>query len=65
MDIIINGKKVNSFEVVKYQMQNGNIEISMIKAVDPEGNYIKFVKLEKVLPYLSKFPVHFKTICNE
>ena len=65
MDITINERKVASFEVVKYEMVNGNIQISMIKALDPEGKYIKFVKLDKVLPYLSKFPIHFKSICNE
>lgn len=65
MDITINEKKVASFEVVKYEIVNGNIQISMIKALDPEGKYIKFVKLDKVLPYLSKFPIHFKSICNE
>jgi hypothetical protein len=63
--IVINEKEVHSFEVVKYEVLNGNINISMIKALDKEGKYIKFVKLEKVLPYLSQFKVEFKPICNE
>jgi hypothetical protein len=65
MDIIINDKKLYSFEIVKYHINNSKIEISMIKALDEQGNYIKFVKLDKVLPYLSKFPIYFKNICNE
>ena len=59
-------KKIGSLEVIKYDFElvNGNpkIVISMIKVLDEDGKYIKFAKLEEVLPYLSKYPITFKEI---
>jgi hypothetical protein len=59
-------KKIGSLEVIKYDFElvNGNpkIVISMIKVLDEDGKYIKFAKLEEVLPYLSKYPITFKNI---
>lgn len=59
-------KKIGSLEVVKYNFElvNGNpkIVISMIKVLDEDGKYIKFAKLENILPYLSKYPITFKDI---
>ena len=64
--MIINGKELGSFEIVRFSFEKINGEpkiiISQIKALDVDGNYIKFAKLESVLPYLSKYPVTFKTI---
>jgi hypothetical protein len=62
-------KKIGSLEVIKYDFElvNGNpkIVISMIKVLDEDGKYIKFAKLEEVLPYLSKYPITFKDKSNE
>ncbi len=59
-------RKIGSLEVIKYDFElvNGNpkIVISMIKVLDEDGKYIKFAKLEEVLPYLSKYPITFKNI---
>lgn len=59
-------KKIGSLEVVKYNFElvdgNPKIVISMIKVLDESGKYIKFAKLENILPYLSKYPITFKDI---
>ncbi len=59
-------KKIGSLEVVKYNFEfidgNPKIVISMIKVLDEDGKYIKFAKLENILPYLSKYPIEFKNI---
>ena len=59
-------KKIGSLEVIKYHFElvdgNPKIVISMIKVLDEDGKYIKFAKLEEVLPYLSKYPITFKEI---
>lgn len=59
-------KKIGSLEVVKYNFElvdgNPKIVISMIKVLDESGKYIKFAKLENILPYLSKYPITFKEI---
>ena len=62
-------KKVGSFEVTRYDFEkiNGDdkIVISMVKVLDVDGKYIKFAKLEEVLPYLSKYPISFKELQDE
>ena len=58
----INGKELFSFEITTYRMEGGNIMIDKVKALDKNGTYIKFCKLDKVLPYLSKYPVKFKKL---
>ncbi|QMP85180.1 hypothetical protein KNV12_gp17 [Flavobacterium phage vB_FspP_elemoE_6-9C] len=59
-------KKIGSLEVVKYNFElvdgNPKVVISMIKVLDESGKYIKFAKLENILPYLSKYPITFKEI---
>ena len=59
-------KKIGSLEVVKYNFElidgNPKIVISMIKVLDENGKYIKFAKLQNILPYLSKYPITFKDI---
>lgn len=59
-------KKIGSLEVVKYNFElvdgNPKIVISMIKVLDESGKYIKFAKLENILPYLSKYQITFKDI---
>lgn len=59
-------KKIGSLEVVKYNFElvdgNPKIVISMVKVLDESGKYIKFAKLENILPYLSKYPITFKDI---
>ena len=58
-------ENLGSFEIVKYKFEfiNGEpkIIISMVKALDKNGKYIKFVKLESVIDYLYKYPVTFKS----
>lgn len=58
----INGKELGSFEVTTYKLIGGNIVIDKIKALDTEGKYIKFAKLDKVIPYLSQYPIKFKCL---
>jgi hypothetical protein len=58
--------EIGSFEIVRYRFDliNGEpkIIIEMIKVLDQKGKYIKFAKLKEVLPYLSQYPIKFKTI---
>tara|TARA_R100000697_G_scaffold83513_1_gene95532 strand:+ start:427 stop:618 length:192 start_codon:yes stop_codon:yes gene_type:complete len=53
-------KKPHSLEVVRYEHNGKDIVIKQIKALDEKGKYIKLVKLDKVIPYLSKMPITFK-----
>ncbi len=53
-------RKPASLEIVKYDYNGKDIVISMIKVLDEKGEYIKFAKLDKVMPYLSKYPIKFK-----
>tara|TARA_R100001440_G_scaffold39562_2_gene59041 strand:- start:4474 stop:4665 length:192 start_codon:yes stop_codon:yes gene_type:complete len=53
-------RKPHSLQVVRYEYNGKDIVIKQIKALDEKGKYIKFVKLEKVMPYLSKMPITFK-----
>jgi hypothetical protein len=65
----INGKTLGSFEIVRYSFDQvkgePKILIHQIKALDVNGAYIKFAKLESVLPYLSQYPINFKSINND
>jgi hypothetical protein len=58
--------EIGSFEIVRYRFDLINEEpkiiIEMIKVLDQNGKYIKFAKLKEVLPYLSQYPIKFKTI---
>lgn len=62
--MIIDGRQIGSFEVVTYSVEFINdkpkIVISMIKALDTNGKYIKFIGMKDVEPYLSKYPIKFK-----
>jgi hypothetical protein len=53
-------RKPHSLEVVRYEHNGKDIVIKQIKALDEQGKYIKFVKLDKVILYLSKMPITFK-----
>ena len=53
-------KTPHSLEIVKYDYNGKDIVISMIKVLDEKGEYIKFAKLDKIIPYLSKYPIKFK-----
>ena len=55
-------EKPHSLEVVRYEYDGENIVIKMIKLLDENGKYIKFVKLKEVTPYLSQYNVKFKKI---
>jgi hypothetical protein len=59
-------EEIGSFEIVRYEVKNlpegPKIVVSQVKVLDKDGKYIKFAKLEKVLPFLSKFPIRFKEI---
>lgn len=57
--------KVGHFEITTYHHDGSNIIIEKIKAVDNDGNYMKFVKLDKVLPFLSLKPIRFKSKLEE
>ena len=67
--MIINGKTLGSFEIVRYSFDQvkgePKILIHQIKALDVNGAYIKFAKLEAVLPYLSQYPITFKDLNND
>lgn len=63
--MVINGKILGSFKITTYKLIGGNIVIDKVKALDMDGKYIKFAKLDKVIPYLSKYPVKFKPKENE
>ena len=67
--MIINGKQLGSFEIVRYSFDQvkgePKILIHVIKALDVNGVYIKFAKLEAVLPYLSQYPITFKNLSND
>ena len=54
--------KPHRLEVVRYEHNGKDIVIKQIKALDEQGKYIKFVKLDKVMPYLSKIPITFKAM---
>ena len=62
-------RKIGSLEVTKYDFvlinEKPKIVISMVKVLDEYGKYIKFAKLEEVLPYLSKYPITFKELQDE
>lgn len=59
-------RQVGKLEVVKYNYElidgEPKIIISMIKVLDTEGKYIKFAKLKEVEPFLSKYPINFKSL---
>ena len=67
--MIINGKQLGSFEIVRYSFDQvkgePKILIHQIKALDVNGAYIKFAKLEAVLPYLSQYSINFKDLSND
>jgi hypothetical protein len=51
--MMINGKELGSFEIVRYSFDHvkgePKILIHQIKAIDVNGAYIKFAKLESVI----------------
>tara|TARA_R110001583_G_scaffold74567_2_gene206468 strand:+ start:157 stop:342 length:186 start_codon:yes stop_codon:yes gene_type:complete len=59
-------KEIGSFEITRYHYKlvddEPKIVISMVKVLDKKGKYIKFAKLKEVEPFLSKFPVNFKSL---
>jgi hypothetical protein len=59
-EIVINGKVVDHFMVSRYYIEGDKLVITHIRANDKDGVYIRFVKLDKVLPYLAQYPVSFK-----
>lgn len=67
--MIINGKQLGSFEIVRYSFElvkgEPKILIHQIKALDINGAYIKFAKLESVISYLSQYPITFKSLNND
>jgi hypothetical protein len=54
---------LGSFVIKKYKLQvvdgEPKIVISMIKALDKNGKYIKFVSMKEAEPLLSQVPVTF------
>ena len=59
-------REIGSLEITRYSYEvvedEPEIVISMVKVLDTEGKYIKFAKLKEVEPFLSKYPVTFKTL---
>ena len=53
--------EVGAFEITSYDLVDGNIVITKVKVLSKKGKYIKFAKLDHVLPYLSRYPVAFKS----
>jgi len=57
---------IGHLEITRYSFQEVNgdpkIVIHQVKALDKNGKYIKFVKLEGVHDYLSEFKVKFKPL---
>lgn len=54
--------KDHKLEIVRYEYDGENIVIKMIKLLDENNKYVKFVKLKDVVPYLSEMNVKFKKI---
>ena len=52
--------KDHKLEIVRYEYDGENIVIKMIKLLDENDKYVRFVKLKDVVPYLSKMNVKFK-----
>ena len=59
-------REIGSLEITRYSYEivedEPKIVISMVKVLDTEGKYIKFAKIKEVKPFLSKYPVTFKTL---
>ena len=59
-------KEIGRLEITKYSFEiienEPKIVISMVKVLDKEGKYIKFAKLKEDEPFLSKFPINFKSL---
>jgi hypothetical protein len=59
-------REIGSLEITRYSYEvvedEPKIVISMVKVLDTEGKYVKFAKLKEVEPFLSKYPVTFKTL---
>ena len=57
--------EIGSLEITRYDFEivdgDPKIVISMVKVLDEKGKYVKFAKLKDVEPYLSKYPVTFKS----
>ena len=57
--------KIGSLEITRYDFEiidgDPKIVISMVKVLDEKGKYLKFAKLKEVEPYLSKYPITFKS----
>ena len=58
--------KPHSLEVTRYEHVEGvGIVISQVKVLDKNNKYIKFAKLKELIPYISRFPVKFKSNARE
>lgn len=57
--------EIGSLEITRYDFEivdgDPKIVISMVKVLDEKGKYVKFAKLKDVEPYLSKYPITFKS----
>ena len=57
---------IGNLEITKYSLEEldgyPKIVIHQIKALNKQGEYIKFVKLKEVRKYLSEFEVKFKPL---
>lgn len=52
-------KKPFRLNVCDYEFDNGFVIINNIELIDDEGNHVRYVDLEKVLPYLEESLVTF------
>ena len=61
-------ENLGSLEITRYNFKfvdgQPKIVIEMVKAIDTEGKYIKFLPMKEVVQLLDKYPVRFKSIAE-
>lgn len=61
-----NMENLGSLEITRYKYRfvdgQPKIVIEMVKAIDTNGKYIKFLPMKEVVNYLDKYPVIFKPL---
>ena len=59
-----NMEKLASLEITRYKFRfvdsQPKIVVEMVKAIDADGKYIKFLPLKEAVQLLEKYPVTFK-----
>lgn len=60
MDREIASMEITKFELVPATRTGHDIVITMVKALDEEGKYIKFLPLREAFPLLGKLPLTWR-----